>query len=138
MIDLRAATLADCERVYEWNFAPEVRARSRTPSRVSPDSHARWFAARLAQPAMWIVLDEAQPVGVIRIDADANLSIVLDATARGRGTGKAAIRAACSRWGKAVTAVIHTLNRASRACFEACAFVPVSHDGNLVTYRWSP
>lgn len=133
---LRAATLADGQAVYRWNFAPDVRALSGERGAVTLDEHLRWYAARLEGGDMWIV-ENGEPVGVIRID-NGRVSIALDASARRRGLGRAAIREACERWGKPAFAEIHDDNHASRAAFEACGFVARERRAQTTTYHWSP
>jgi UDP-2,4-diacetamido-2,4,6-trideoxy-beta-L-altropyranose hydrolase len=131
---LRRATAHDASRVLAWNGAPEVRARSLDPRPISPADHARWFAARLADPTsrMWIALLDGSPVGVVRIDragpagpAPGRISIVLDAAVRGRGLGRQVIALACAADGGPVVADILPDNHASRASFEAAGFVLV-------------
>ena len=51
------------------------------------------------------------------------ISIVLDASVRGRGLGRRVISLACAADGGPVVAEILVDNRASRACFEAAGFV---------------
>jgi RimJ/RimL family protein N-acetyltransferase len=144
VICLRTAALADCELVWMWNFAADVRAMSGDPTIIELSRHAAWYGRRIAETAapMWIVEYTAPPsggaagrgqaptveaarapVGVVRIDADGRMSIALGADARGRGIGKRAILAACAAWSRPVTAEIRHDNSASRACFEACGFV---------------
>lgn len=133
---LRAATLDDGTEVYRWNFAPEVRAASGDTRMVTFAEHMRWYAARLDGGHMWIIEDE-EPVGIVRIDIG-RISIALDASARGRGLGRAAIREACERWGKPVFAEIRNDNPASRAAFEACGFVAGKANAEFTTYHWRP
>jgi RimJ/RimL family protein N-acetyltransferase len=52
--------------------------------------------------------------------------------------GRAAIAAACRRWGKPVTAEIFADNLPSRASFEACGFRSVVEADGLLTYYWDP
>jgi RimJ/RimL family protein N-acetyltransferase len=133
---LRAATLEDCERVWQWNFAADVRAMSNDPTIVELARHAAWYVHRLAQGAFWIIEDDAEPVGTVRID-DGRISIALAATARGKGIGKRAIAAACEAWAQPVVAKVRTDNQPSRAAFEAAGFVSTG-DAEMVTYQWSP
>lgn len=140
-VSLRPAAAADCERVWQWNFDPAVRAQSRTKAAVSLASHAAWFAKRLHDDRgpMWIVEEHFRAVGVVRIDAGdtaGRLSIALGGDARGRGIGKRAIRAACAAWKRPVVAEVMTDNVASRACFEACGFHPTAEHDGVVLYRW--
>ena len=138
-ITLRPATVDDCERVWGWNFASDVRRVSNDASIVELAQHAAWYMDRLAHDApMWIVEAEGAPVGVVRIDSDGRISIALGAEARGRGIGRRAIAAACAVWARPVVATIRNNNPASRACFEACGFVPKTTNDQVVTYQWSP
>ncbi|MEO8550171.1 MAG: GNAT family N-acetyltransferase [Kofleriaceae bacterium] len=136
-VTLRAATLADCEAVWEWNFAPDVRAMSNDPSIVDLARHAAWYVDRLARGAFWIVECGGEDVGCVRID-NGRISIALASSARGKGVGKAGIAAACEAWGKPVTAQIHNDNQPSRAAFEACGFVTTGSSERVMTYQWSP
>lgn len=141
MIALRAATLEDCERVWEWNFAPDVRAISNAPTVVKLDHHATWFATRLDAGAFWIIEVAGFACGSVRIDGG-RISIALAVSARGRGIGKQAIAAACATWAQPVTAQVREDNQPSRAAFEACGFVvdqnASQHADRVVTYQWRP
>jgi RimJ/RimL family protein N-acetyltransferase len=133
VIELRIAEDDDCDRVFAWNFAPDVRAQSNTETVVSLDRHCMWFFERVERPAFWIIEHDGEPVGNVRID-NGMISIALAAEARGRGIGRAAIARACEEWGTPVTAKILPGNHASRAAFEACGFVAA----DATTYYWSP
>lgn len=144
-VTLRPAGPDDARRVYEYNCTPEVRALSGNPAPVSIDQHARWYARRLADPAspMWIVEENGEPVGVLRIDRhdhrdEPRISIALAPAARGRAIGRRALVLACARWAAPVTAEIHESNAASRACFAACGFSRVGKRDAFDLYRWSP
>jgi L-amino acid N-acyltransferase YncA len=140
---LRLACEDDSERVWEWNFAPDVRARSVSTHIVTFAKHQAWFAKRLAKidSPIWIVEENKLGVGVVRLDqvpGYTKISIALTQTARGRGVGKKAIAAACKEWGKPIVAEIQPDNHASRLCFEACGFTKVATTQTLLTYRWTP
>jgi RimJ/RimL family protein N-acetyltransferase len=143
-VSLRDATPDDCEQIYAWNFAPDVRRVSGQPTTVQLADHRAWYAARLATAAsapMWVVEDDGVAIGVIRIDdigGNGRMSIALAASARGRGIGQRAISAACTVWARPVIAQIRDDNSRSRTCFEACGFVAHSTDEHLVTYHWRP
>src|SRR5262249_2384207 len=143
-ITLRNAMSDDCEHIWRWNFAPDVRARSKRALAVAFVEHARWFARRLADGCdpMWVIEEDGAPVGVVRVDTQASglgqLSIALAAGARGRGIGRAAVTTACRLWGRQIVAAIFADNLASRACFEACGFHSVVEADGLLTYYWDP
>ena len=134
---LRVATLEDCERVWQWNFAADVRAVSNDPTIVELARHAAWYVHRLQNGAFWIIEHDDEAVGTVRID-DGRLSIALAATARGKGLGKRAIAAACVAWAQPVGAHVRPDNQPSRAAFEAAGFVSTGRESELVTYQWSP
>jgi RimJ/RimL family protein N-acetyltransferase len=133
MIALRIAEDDDCDRVYAWNFAPDVRAHSNSDLVVSLDRHCEWFFARVEKPAFWIIEYCGEPVGNVRID-NGLISIALAREARGIGIGRAAIVRACEEWNAPVTAKVLPGNKASRAAFEACGFVAA----DAMTLYWSP
>jgi UDP-2,4-diacetamido-2,4,6-trideoxy-beta-L-altropyranose hydrolase len=141
---LRAAAAEDCEAVWRWNFAPDVRAQSKRGHAVAFAEHARWFQRRLADAhePIWVIEEYFAPVGVVRLDTApsglARISVALATAARGRGIGKAAITAACQLWGRPIFAEIFAHNLASRACFEACGFHSVVECDGLLTYHWDP
>jgi RimJ/RimL family protein N-acetyltransferase len=148
-VTLRRVTAEDSERVWEWNFAPDVRVRSKSTKMVTFAEHERWFARRLADVGspMWVIEADRIGVGIIRIDRVTpaggmmlgRISIALTARARGRGIGRRAITAACAVWARPVVAQIVPDNLPSRAAFSACGFKEVANgDTSLLTYQWSP
>jgi RimJ/RimL family protein N-acetyltransferase len=151
-LSLRCARSTDCEAIWRWNFAPDVRAQSRRAEAVGFIEHARWFARRLADSdaPIWVIeeiLGEGRnetrdAVGVVRLDPPeygrSRISIALAGSARGRGLGRAAVTAACRSWDRPVAAEIFTDNTASRACFEACGFRAIASCDGLMTYHWDP
>lgn len=138
-VTLRPATEGDCERVYAFNCSPRARAWSMDPRAIPYSAHEQWFARRLADTAapMWIVEEDAVPVGVVRID-NGRISIALGEGTWGRGIGRRAVALACRCWGQAVTAEIHESNTASHSCFAASGFSRVGANGPFHLYRWSP
>jgi UDP-2,4-diacetamido-2,4,6-trideoxy-beta-L-altropyranose hydrolase len=147
IVVLRRARHSDCQRVWDWNFAPDVRAQSRDPRSVTYPDHERWFERKLADLAgrIWIVEDGGVATGVVRLDridpmpgGAARISIALGSQSRGRGIGRRAIAAACAAWNAPVIAEIRTTNDASRAAFLAAGFELVTEADGLATFRWEP
>jgi L-amino acid N-acyltransferase YncA len=143
-VALRSARSEDCEAIWRWNFAPDVRARSRRADAVAFIEHARWFARRLADgdAPIWVVEEYRHGVGVVRLDPPeygrARISIALAEFARGRGIGRAAIAAVCRAWRRPIVAEIFVDHAASRACFEACGFRAIATCDGLMFYHWNP
>ena len=144
IVALRDAIPEDCEQIWRWNFAPDVRARSRRAEAVAYAEHERWFTRRIAdgQEPMWVIEAEGAPVGVVRLDIVSSglwrISIALTAEARGHGIGRWAVAATCRACAGPVVAEIFADNLASRACFEACGFRSVVECDGLLTYHWDP
>ncbi|HLL25762.1 MAG TPA: GNAT family N-acetyltransferase, partial [Kofleriaceae bacterium] len=68
-IRLRAARPTDAEHVWTWNAADDVRALSNDCRPIPLDEHLAWYARRIASPdPMWIVEEDGDPIGVVRID----------------------------------------------------------------------
>jgi len=151
-VSLRAPRRDDCERVWEWNFTPDVRARSVSRRIVTYAEHTRWFAKRIAVDGapIWVIEEHGIGVGVVRLDPVANkwvtparlqqakISIALCERARGRGIGRRAIAQACAHWARPVLAEIQPDNAASVAAFSACGFREIARTTELLTYRWHP
>lgn len=143
-VTLRRAMLCDCERVYAYNSAADVRSRSGKPTPIVLGDHEVWFARRIADVSspFWIVEHDGESVGSIRIDArtgmNARISIALDSSARGRGIGRRAIVLACADWRGVVVAEIHESNAQSRACFTASGFTRMGKREAFDVYQWSP
>jgi L-amino acid N-acyltransferase YncA len=151
-VSLRVAQRDDSERVWEWNFTPDVRARSVSRRIVTFAEHTKWFAKRLASvdAPMWIVEEHGIGVGVIRLDPissklvtptrlqQSKISIALCERSRGRGIGSRAIAQACAKWRRPIVAEIQPDNIASIKAFTACGFKEIARNPELVTYRWQP
>ena len=143
-VALRLARSRDCEDIWRWNFAPDVRAVSRSAEPVPFIEHARWFARRLGDSGapIWVIEEDRRAIGVVRLDPPehgrARISIALAGLARGRGVGRAAVAAACRGWDRPIAAEVRVDNLVSRACFEACGFRAIAICDGLVTYHWDP
>jgi RimJ/RimL family protein N-acetyltransferase len=139
LISLRAARPDDCERVWHLNNDPGVRAVSRNAASITADQHERWFLERLADPAtaLYMIVDESgSAIGVIRLEhrgSHSEVSLAIHREERGRGVGRAAIRAAVAlssaRWpGLPAHAWIAEDNLASRRSFEAAGFSHIASE----------
>jgi len=143
-VTLRRALASDSEAIWGWNFAPDVRARSRSSAVVTLAEHTRWLARRLDDDAspIWVIEQHGAPVGVVRLDdgagARARISIALASGARGHGVGRSAISNVCRSWRRPIVAEILTDNAGSRACFEACGFHLVAVRDGVAIYHWEP
>lgn len=132
-IALRPAAAADCDPIYHWRNADEVRRCSGNSASIALDAHRRWFAAVLADPERQIMLGEigGRVIGVLRYDRDATvatISVYLTPGNLGQGLGPALI-AQGSDWLRAHWPQVETIearvkpdNPASAAAFAAAGF----------------
>lgn len=152
-VTLRKALVEDAERVWEWSFAPELRAvmQAAAPGArvVLYKDYYRWFTGRLGDrlTAMWIIEDAGASVGVLLIDrhdrqALPRLTIVLGARSRGRGIGTLALEVACAQWQRPLIAEVDAGNAAGVRTLEAAGFERTNErqvgKGLCCTYLWSP
>jgi len=133
-IALRAADEDDVRAFWAWRNDESARAASFSPEPVPFDQHERWYRERLADPHTLlhvVVGPDAQPVGYVRFalaGGEAEISIALDASTRGRGYGTAAIDRGCEallRGGLAdrIVARVKLGNEISRRAFLRAGFV---------------
>lgn len=95
-VRLRPLAAADSDRVRTWRNLPDIRRWMYTDHVISPEEHARWFPAALADPSRtyWIVELDGAPVGLANL-ADINPSqrratwayYLAEPSVRGRGVG---------------------------------------------------
>jgi UDP-2,4-diacetamido-2,4,6-trideoxy-beta-L-altropyranose hydrolase len=98
-VSVRAAVTTDCERVFEWRNAADVRRVSRNTSELTWAAHCEWFEAVLSDPARDLLIGEAEsrPVGVVRFDVsddEAEMSIYMAPGESGCGFGTELVLAA--------------------------------------------
>jgi UDP-4-amino-4,6-dideoxy-N-acetyl-beta-L-altrosamine N-acetyltransferase len=68
-VRLRPVAITDGARLLDWRNRPEVAAYMYTDHPISPDEHARWFAAALAAAdrRYWIIELDREPVGLANL-----------------------------------------------------------------------
>ena len=142
----RPATAADSEPILRWRNEPATRAASRTTEPIEENTHRRWLAGRLANPAEPLLVIEraGEPVGSVRFDredSDAEISIVLDPAHRATGLGTRAVRETCElsfaadpRLG-GVIATVRAANAPSRRAFANAGFVIEQCDATWASMR---
>jgi RimJ/RimL family protein N-acetyltransferase len=132
-VRLRPATAGDAGLLFDWLNAPDSIAASldtRVP--VAWDSHCRWLAERLADPAaqVWIVEVDGRTAGQVRLQDKGDgpeVALYVVGWVRGRGIAQAALADALAAgshaWpgARAIARVRHD-NPASRRLFERCGF----------------
>lgn len=144
MVDLalRPSHVADVRLVWEWRNDPITRSMSLNPERVEWDEHVAWFHSVLssADRLLLIAEDAGAPVAVLRFDrviqGTWEVSINVAPSARGRGIGISALRAAAGwmaeRGGARLVARVRTENERSLRAFQTVGFVPTGTTEGVV------
>lgn len=134
-IALRLATQDDCRRLWEWRNERETREASSNTQLIPFEDHLRWFSRKIQaeDTRMLIIVDpDGRDVGYVRFDTygnEAEISVSVDQSQRGKGYGVAAIRLASDRLlseGRAgrIVARVKTDNPASIAAFGRAGYRP--------------
>ncbi|MEM6682487.1 MAG: GNAT family N-acetyltransferase [Pseudomonadota bacterium] len=142
-LTLRRATQADAPRLLAWRNDPATRAASLVPTPVAPRDHAVWLTRTLnsKKRSLWIAEVADLPVGTTRLDisfTQQELSWTIAPEARGKGYGKAMVRAALEQITGPVRARIRPENKASQAIARACGFSRVFVKGGVETWLFRP
>ena len=82
---LRAATPADRDTVLTWRNHPDVRAVSLTTHEITPEEHATWWDAALADPRRHILIFDDKGVVIFDLREDPpSWSFYLDVAGLGK------------------------------------------------------
>jgi N-acetylneuraminate synthase len=149
-VELRRATAEDCEAIWRWNNAPDVRRVSFDSEAIPLERHRAWYARVLGEATsfVWVVRVDGQDAGVMRIHRNAGqdlCSIALADRVRGRGVGRVAIALACRAFAEltgrgTVGAHIKPDNPQSARAFEHAGFTRAREElirGNAtLVYEW--
>ncbi len=151
LLEVRRATGADAELLFGWRNDPAARSWSFNPAELTWEEHLAWLHRRLtgADCVIYVVsAPSGPPIGQVRFDragdgsADSQISLSLDASARGHGLGAALIRAGLRRYRSDagighIEARVKPGNIASVASLDLAGFVPHGDavgDGLMVRY----
>lgn len=140
-LTLRPATLADSQLLYEWRVRDEADADWWKGTPVTAAAHQRWMAVRVDNPALrlWIAEDNNEPVGMVRLDSNGELTVDVVPERRGEGLGTRMIVAACAlakdMGHTRVKASIDNVNESSMRAFEKAGF---EYHADVFFFVWRP
>jgi RimJ/RimL family protein N-acetyltransferase len=153
VLRLRAAEAGDSALLLRWRNDPSTREQSFHSNEIDADAHEEWFERKLAAistTSLFILEWNGKPIGQARIDATTDdrgeISVSLDATARGQGLGVELIERATARAAEdldlvEVDARIKATNTASRRAFAAAGYAEQTAlrdaDEGVVVLRWA-
>lgn len=134
----RPARPADAQLYFDWTNDPDTRRQSFNSNPISLETHAAWFARKLADPSALLLVFEneaGEAVGQVRFEripvADLSDEIIIgvsvDVKQRGKGLASQLIDQGCAvcrqQWGAvAIHAHIKPDNQASVRSFERAGF----------------
>lgn len=132
-VRLRCAEMADAALMYAWQSHPTTRIHARNKGMPSYEDHVAWLERKLTDARsakgclFYIAEDDGEPVGLVRFDArggEWETSIVIAPELRGRGLGKATLRAAIAAVPTNATATAYIMpeNTASLRLFRSLGF----------------
>ena len=148
-LKVRRARSDDAQRVFPWRNDEQTRLASRDPRPLTFESHRNWFSRALGDPGRVLLIGEdlQGPLGVLRYDLHADaatVSIYLDPARRGRGYGRALLRAG-EQWLRRHRAEVKMLiadvlpdNARSRRTFESAGFRPAGQRFEKLVDRHEP
>src|SRR3569833_1467266 len=130
---LRSAKREDCDAIYVWRNAPEVRRYSGDDREIDITAHHRWFNDSLVNPNRIYLIGEVQeqPIGVLRYDRmghRATASVYLVPGRHGLGFGPELLKAGTQwllkNWPEIeiIEAHILTRNRYSVKAFRSAGY----------------
>ena len=145
-MSIRRAIVADAQDIWRWRNDVDTRAVSRNSATVTWNDHRAWFERRLADPStlMLIGMADERAVGVVRFDrtseSTADVSINLAPEYRGRGLGKALLRAGCAfasndGFAAIFDAEILSANLSSQRIFEQAGFAQIAAQGQWLKFQ---
>jgi RimJ/RimL family protein N-acetyltransferase len=135
MLDLRAATMDDCDMIYKWRNDSRVRKFFFDPRELSHAEHRDWLTKSLQRDDRFLLIasDRSGAVGIIRFDekseqpGTAEIDVFVDPERHGQGLGTEILRAG-EHWIQKNTRIRHFTakvladNLASIRIFTRCGF----------------
>lgn len=124
---LRKAQMEDALKALEWRNDETTRMNSFNHEIITEDAHLAWFKRKLEDKTcqLYILEDDEEPSGSIRIDIDGEIgeiSYMIAPGKRGRGYGPAILelleKEASTAGIKTLVGFVDKNNKASARCFE--------------------
>jgi len=136
-VQLRLATMTDCQQVYQWQSKPSLRQYFVTPSIPSLEEHTLWFSNTLANQhrKLYIICNKEAAVGSLRLDKIKEklyeLSILIAPEHQGKGIGLSALELLPQLVNNVtIIANVHIANKHSHKLFinaNFCTLTPTSY-----------
>lgn len=145
-INLREATLNDCDLLFEWANDKETRLNSFNSEPILYETHCAWFENKLkcSTVKIYILMIDDLPAGQCRLDVEngtALISYLISGNFRGMGYGRKLIELVISE----VEANLHHIecliaevkpeNLASRHIFQSLCFDESISEDKIIVYR---
>lgn len=149
MFDLRPATMADADILFEWANDPVTRAYSKSTGAIPREDHDRWMQYNVlyGYPKHLVMIADSDcgRVGVVRFDTlqddvmSARVSITISPEFRGQKIAGTILGQACQLMHEStLVAEIRPENAASKKIFEGCGFELVKTSQDFLHYKRMP
>lgn len=134
LVSLRRATPEDQDALLRWRNDPVTCANFHNRAPFSAGTMRRWLLAALGDPRVGLHVAERDglPVGVLRVDPDGAVMMIVAPEARGQGVAGAMLGKLPDR---PLFAEIRATNVASRKAFERAGFVADGSRYGMMVYR---
>ena len=135
-LHLRPATMDDASILLQWRNDESTRMASRNQEVVAEAEHLEWLKRSFADDNRKILIAEVdgQPVGTIRLDQNdedsTEVSWTVAPSSRGKGIGKAIVRAAIAGTSGKLIAYVREENIASQKIATTVGFERAEHQLN--------
>lgn len=133
IVNLRPATMKDCEQVYQWQKQPFLRQYFTVPDIPTFIEHKLWFSKALSSKnhQLYIIYNQGIAVGSLRLDSKKEksyeISILIEPSSQGKGIGLSALKQLPTIVNSAtIIANVHRENKASHKLFISANFHPLS------------
>jgi len=150
MLDMRPATMADADMLYEWANDPVTRSMSmRGGKHIQREDHDNWMRFNVLQgyPQHIVMIADTEfgSVGVVRFDADKKdtmrhrVSITIGPKFRGMRLAGGILAEACRLMDEStLVAEIKKNNDRSISIFERCGFTQAGESNLFLHYERKP
>jgi len=150
MLDMRPATMADADMLYEWVNDPLTRSMSTMgANHILREDHDNWMRFNVLQgyPQHIVMIADTEygSVGVVRFDTDKRdtmrhrVSITIGPKFRGMHLASGVLAEACRLMDEStLVAEIKKTNAPSISIFERCGFEKVSESNVFLHYERKP
>ncbi len=143
VVQLRAATMADARRLFDWRNDPDARAMSFSTSEISFENHLVWLSDLLADPLRQQMVAElnGDPCGAVRSELKNEITVLswmMNPVFRGQGIGGLMVTKFAATIPGPIRAEMKTVNVPSARIAERAGLAFVCEIDGILRYERGP